>query len=169
VALAPGSYTVVLSDAAGAAGAGGTGLVEIYDADGTTDRLVNLSSRAFVDAAANVGVVGVVVRGEKAARYLVRAVGPGLAGFGVSGAVGDPVLSVLTTLNQKLATNDDWGTATNAAEVAAVAGQIGAFLLATGSKDAALLVTLAPGAYTVLVSPATGVGGVALIEVFEVP
>ena len=37
-----------------------------------------------------------------------------------------------------------------------------------GSADSALLVTLAPGAYTAVIESPTGAGGVALVEVYEV-
>ncbi len=45
-----------------------------------------------------------------------------------------------------------------------------AFALATGSKDAALVVTLAPGVYTVHGAAADGTStGVILVEVYVVP
>ena len=47
------------------------------------------------------------------------------------------------------------------------AAQVGAFALTAGSKDAALLVTLQPGAYTVVVSGVGGTAGVALVEVYD--
>jgi hypothetical protein len=45
----------------------------------------------------------------------------------------------------------------------------GAFPLPLASKDAALLVTLQPGAYTAQVSGIGGTTGVALVEVYEAP
>jgi hypothetical protein len=45
---------------------------------------------------------------------------------------------------------------------------VGAFALGAGSKDAVLLVTLPAGAYTAQVSGVAG-GGIALVEVYEVP
>jgi hypothetical protein len=45
---------------------------------------------------------------------------------------------------------------------------VGAFGLGAGSKDAVLLVSLPPGAYTAQVSGIGG-GGIALVEVYEVP
>jgi hypothetical protein len=46
---------------------------------------------------------------------------------------------------------------------------VGAFALVPGSADAALLIHLAPGAYTVHLSGLGGTSGNALIEVYEVP
>jgi hypothetical protein len=50
-----------------------------------------------------------------------------------------------------------------------VFGSVGAFALATQSRDAALVATLPPGSYTAQVSGAGGTTGVALVEVYEVP
>lgn len=46
---------------------------------------------------------------------------------------------------------------------------VGVFNLEATSKDAALLVTLSPGNYTVEVSGVGGTTGVALVEVYKVP
>ncbi len=46
---------------------------------------------------------------------------------------------------------------------------VGAFALPAGSRDAAVELTLAPGGYTVHVSPATGATGEVLIEIYELP
>jgi hypothetical protein len=68
----------------------------------------------------------------------------------------------------ELATNNDWGAGANSAEaLTAAATATGAFGLSPGSRDAAVLITLAPGAYTAHVSGGDGGTGVALIEVYE--
>ena len=105
-------------------------------------------------------------------RVLIRGVGPTLADFGVAGTLADPQLALVNNLSAVIATNDNWGTpigtaAADAAQIYAAATAVGAFALTPGSKDATLLLNLAPGAYTVQVSgPATGT---ALVEVYEVP
>lgn len=68
-----------------------------------------------------------------------------------------------------MSSNDNWGAAPNAAQVAAAAAGVGAFALAADSKDAVLLVTLQPGSYTAQVSGVDGTTGLALVEVYEVP
>jgi len=76
-----------------------------------------------------------------------------------------------------IAQNDDWSvptpiagqTAATAAELTAAAQSVGAFALGAGSRDAAVLVTLAPGAYTAQVAGAGTTTGVALVEIYEVP
>ena len=46
-----------------------------------------------------------------------RPVGPGLAAFGVSGTLADPVLSIFNAQNATVASNDNWGNASNAAAI----------------------------------------------------
>jgi sugar lactone lactonase YvrE len=173
VTLAPGAYTAQVV----ANGGDGVALVEVYDAESTQagTQLVNLSTRGFVDTGDGVLVAGFVVTGDAPKRVLVRGVGPALAGFGVTGALADSVLRVYngTTL---VAQNDDWsspqavsGGATPAtgAEIAAAASGAGAFALPSGSKDAAIMVTLPPGAYSAVVSGGGGATGAGLVEVYE--
>lgn len=156
--LPAGTYSIHVESATGAAG---TVLTEVYDAGTGEGRLVNLSSRsAVVIGDAYIG--GLVVTGNTEKRLLVRAVGPSLARFGVSGAIADPVVTVFRG-NSPVASNDDW----SSAEVVIAGAQVGAFPLATGTKDAAVVVNVTPGPYTIQVS---GAGtGEALLEVYELP
>ncbi|MCX6942172.1 MAG: Ig-like domain-containing protein [Verrucomicrobia bacterium] len=156
VTLAPGAYTAhVVADAAG-----GVALAEIYDASGNPNadyqRLINLSTRGDVGTGENILIGGFIVTGNAPKRVLVRAVGPSLTAFGVAGAIVDPRLRVFTCA-ALIAENDNWSIvpADTAATVQA-ARDTGAFALANGSKDAALILTLAPGAYTAQVSCADG-------------
>jgi hypothetical protein len=93
--------------------------------------------------------------------------------FGVGGVLADPQLTIFQRLpngaDVPILTNNDWGVAFDPAETASVAGQVGAFALPAGSKDAALVATLPPGAYTVQVTGVGGTTGNALVEVYEVP
>ena len=162
VTLPPGNYTVQVR---GAADGTGIGLVEVYDAGTGTEnsRLSSISSRAEVGVGGNILIAGFVVRGTESKTILIRGVGPGLSAF-IAGAVANPKLELFrgqTMINE----NDDW---TDPA-IAAAAARSGTFTLATGSRDAALLVTLPPGTYTAQVSGVGGSTGVALIEVYEVP
>ena len=80
----------------------------------------------------------------------------------------DPQLKLSNAAGVAIATNDDWGGDT---QIASVATRIGAFALsASSSKDAVLLLTLAPGNYTAQVGPAgAAAGGTAIVEIYEVP
>lgn len=164
--LPAGAYTVQLTEKAGR---GGIGLLEVYRADDSVSRLINLSSRGFVDTGNSLAIAGIAVEGEQPRQFLIRGVGPSLRAFGVEDALADPVLNFTTASGESLFRNDDWGSAENSPDISAIATRLGAFALATGSKDAALLVTLAPGNYTALVSGSGESTGTALIEVYEVP
>lgn len=134
--------------------------------------LVNVATRAFVGTGDAVLIGGFVLDGAQPKSLLIRAAGPALASFGVRDALVDPVLRVYAggTLT---AENDDWGqpagaVAAGPGAVAAAAGAVRAFSFAAGSADAAVLVSLAPGAYTAVVEGARGTTGSAIVEAYEV-
>ena len=167
-ALAAGSYTIQVSDT----GAGvGTVIAELYDATSSgaftsrTPRLINVSVLKQVSSGSTL-TAGFVVGGDTAKTVLVRAIGPGLAQFGVNGAMSDPRLVLFDGAAVKIAENDNWG---GDPKFTAVGNAVGAFAITTlDSKDAMILVTLASGNYSAQVS-VTGSGGVGLVEVYEVP
>lgn len=163
--LPPGTYTTPLGDAGGS----GVALLEIYDADAASgSSLVNAATRAFVGAGEAALIPGIVIAGSGTVKLLVRAVGSSLVNFGLQGVLADPVI----TLSQGatvIAMNDNWSEAANAGEMATAAVLVGAFALANGSRDSAILVTLPAGAYTANVSGVSGTTGTALVEIYVVP
>jgi hypothetical protein len=162
--LEQGAYTVQLS---GKETATGVALVEVYDAASSAGaKLVNLSVRAYVGSGIDVPNVGFVIAGPDSRRVMIRAVGPALAAFGVADAITDPQLELFRG-NMRIDQNDNWGGNT---ALGSTFAQIGAFGIVDGtSKDAVLLTTLEPGAYTVVVSGVNGAKGVGLVEVYDVP
>jgi hypothetical protein len=101
---------------------------------------------------------------------LIRGVGPKLTDYGVQSVLGDPRLEVHDSTQATIASNDNWETGNDVAALTAATAQAKAgFTLPTGSKDAAILLSLTPGAYTVVVSGVNNTTGVALAEVYEVP
>ena len=169
--LAPGTYTATLSG--NGATNTGVGIVEIYDAtvtlDNTSPRLVNISTRGVVGTGASVMIPGFVITGATAKTVLIRCVGPTLANYGVTGTLADPIIYLNDSHGTVINQNDNWGTAGDAALITSAAATTGAFALAPGSKDSALLVTLPPGSYTVTVNGVNATTGVALVEVYELP
>ena len=140
-------------------------LVEAYDTGGgVAPRMVNISARNFVGTGADILIAGFALSGTGTKQLLIRAVGPTLAAFGVSNALADPKVAVLSGAGVIITENDNWEAA-----LAATFSQVGAFPLSIGSRDAALLVTLSAGAsFTVQVSGVNGTTGEALIEIYEV-
>lgn len=127
----------------------------------TRPPLLNLSTRATLVADQPV-TVGFVVQGTILRRVLVRAIGPSLAQFGVSNVTPTTSLAVVSR-DRVIATNDGWG---GAPELSAVFTSVGAFGLPAGSRDSAVVLTLAPGDYTVQVRG--GAGAEVLVEVYLV-
>jgi hypothetical protein len=82
--------------------------------------------------------------------------------------LGAPFVTLFAN-NESFVSNTRWNAAPNAAEIRAAAQRVGAFALADGSADSAMLVTLSPGAYTVQASGVNGATGALLVEMFEVP
>lgn len=165
-ALASGSYSIQIT---GKDGATGIALAEIYDATpsaavtATTPRLINVSARTQVGTGDNILITGFAVGGSTSARLLIRAVGPGLTAFGVGGALTDPKLEIYSGAT-KVSENDNWS-----AGDAAAFTSVGAFNLPANSRDAAIIVNLAPGTYTAQVSGVGATTGVALVEVYQLP
>jgi gluconolactonase len=163
--LPPGAYTapVVAVD-----GGSGVALLEVYDASSSTAAaVVNASTRAYVGTGDSVLIPGFVIGGTGTLRLLIRAVGQTLASFGVTGVLADPTITLYrgTTV---LATNDNWSTATNASEMSSAATAVGAFAIASGSRDAAILTSLPAGSYTAVVSGVGNTTGTALVELYTV-
>jgi hypothetical protein len=165
--LPRGAYTVQVSS--GTAGQTGIALAEVFDATpaATSARqLVNVSARTQVAGGDNTLIAGFVIGGNTSRTLLIRAAGPMLGTFGVVGALSDPRLTLFRDTTP-LAESDNWQSTSEIVNAFATAG---AFDFIARSRDAVLLITLPPGAYTAQVS---GVGanatGVALVEIYALP
>ena len=160
VTLQPGAYSALVS---GKNGGTGVALIEVYDADNDVPpaKLINLSTRSFVGTDGDIQIAGFVIQGDTPKKVVIRASGPSLAQFGVTGVLADPVLQLYAGQSM-IYQNDNWD-----ASLAPDFSNVGGFAWNAGSKDAALVVTLQPGAYSALVSGKNGGTGVALIEVYE--
>ncbi len=167
-ALTAAAYTVQLT---GVGGTTGVALAEIYDATPTdtfttgTARLINVSARTQVGTGADILIAGFNIGGASAKTLLIRAVGPTLSVFGVTGVLADPKLDLYSGATV-LQSNDNWS---GASAIGTAASSVGAFPLDATSRDAVLLVTLQPGSYTAQVSGVGSTTGVALVEIYEVP
>jgi hypothetical protein len=160
--LPPGSYTAVVTPAVanGVATPPGVGIVEVFELDRPDAPLLNVSSRGPVASGGDVLIGGFVIQGTAPQTVVVRARGPSLAPFGIANALANPALLLVRSSDQSaIGSNDDWQTAGNAAALAASG------FAPSNPLEAALLVTLPPGAYTAIVSGVGGTG-VGIVEVF---
>jgi hypothetical protein len=170
--LAPGSYTAQVQSTT----SNGAVLIEVYDVSSNaavpTKQLVNLSTRGAVGTGDDALFGGFYISGNESKKVLIRAIGPGLTTYGVTGVLADPMLKIYDSKSVLIAANDNWSTQTapaTSAEVAAASTATGAFPLAAGSADAAIVLTLQPGAYSAIVTGAGTTTGSALLEIYEVP
>ena len=164
--LTPGAYTVQVS---GVGNSTGVALAEVYEVSSSGTRLANISTRALVGTGANIIIPGFVIAGSGSDQLLARGDGPALTGFGVGGALAQPSLGVFNSSGNMIASNTGWGTNSNPTQLASAAATVGAFALASGSADSALIVNLSAGAYTMQLSGVNSSTGVALAELYEVP
>jgi len=172
--LAAGTYTVAVSPASGDTG---VALLEIYEIGATaaSSPLTNLSNRLLVGTGAASATNGLVIGSGAGSRtLLLRAVGPTLGtSFGLTGVMADPTLTLMSSTGTVLATNDNWGTpaytgAATAAQLTAAFTASGAFALASGSKDSAIITNLGAGNYTMNVTGVAGSTGMAIVEVYDI-
>jgi len=159
-----GTYTLV---ATAPGGATTTKTASLTVASGSVaGPMTNVSALAFAGPGAQTLNVGFVIGGTAARTVLIRASGPALAGFGVTGALPDPQLA-LYSAGTLMASDAGWGGDT---QFSSAGTAVGAFPLTNASSaDSVILIALAPGAYTVQVSSVSGASGVALLEVYGVP
>ena len=112
---------------------------------------------------------GFVLTGDVPHRLLIRGVGPSLAALGVPSALRDPLLELRNASGALVGVNDTWENNDNIAALREAAAQVGAFALSSGSKDAALLIDLPGGSYSVRLSSVDGGTGLSLLEIYELP
>ena len=159
--LNPGAYTAIVR---GAGTTTGNALVEVFDEDSSsTSKLINIATRGWAGTGDSVMIAGFVISGTQPKKVLITAKGPVLATAGVPDVLADPNLTLYDSTGKPLQFNENWQSASNASEVAA----LGRGMRADFPQEAALLTTLNPGAYTAIVRGAGTTTGNALVEVFE--
>ena len=154
--LNPGAYTAIVT---GYQNTTGVGIIEVFEVDHPETPLINISTRGQVLLGNNVMIGGFIIQGSGPQTVVVRARGPSLAAAGIPNFLANPMLQLFSGQTQ-IAMNDDWQTDPSAGTV-----------LSTGFApasplEAAVRITLNPGAYTVIVTGSGGGTGVGIVEVF---
>jgi hypothetical protein len=143
----------------------GNVIVEAYDAGAGNDaRFTSIAARNFVGTGGDLLIAGLTIDGTGSKNLLIRAAGPSLGALGVPGTLADPKLEIFKADGGKVAENDNF-----AGAVDTLARTLGGFGFVPGARDAAILVSLPAGGYTVQVSGINNGTGEAIIEVYEVP
>lgn len=120
--------------------------------------LANLSTRLLVQTGNNVGIGGFIIRGSVPKKVLIRGLGPSLTT--VPNRMPDPRLE-LHRGAPTIAENDNWQTASNANEIPSL-------FRPSDPRESAILTTLQPGTYTVVMQPSgSTANGVGLLEIYD--
>lgn len=155
--LKPGGYSAILR---GLNNATGVALVEVFDIDPQNSKLANISTRGNVGTGDNVMIGGFIIGGGQPTRVVVRALGPSLAGLGVSNSLADPTLELHDGNGAVIYQNDNWKSDQQSA--IQTTG-----LPPTQDGESAIVATLNPGAYSAIVRGKNNTTGIALVEVFN--
>jgi plastocyanin len=163
--LTPGqNYTAVVR---GKNGTTGIGVVDAFDLDqAAASKLGNISTRGFVDVDDNIMIAGLIAgpSGGTSLKVLARALGPTLSDFGVAGAMANPTLDLVNSSGTVIRSNNNWKDDSQQRALIEAAG-----LAPSHDEEAALVETVAPGDYTVVVRGSGRTTGVALVEAYNIP
>ena len=163
ITLNPGNYTAIVrsySDAQQPAQSG-VALFEVYDLRKSSSRLGNVSTRGQVGTGDNILIGGIIIGGNTSKPVVIRALGPSLTKYGVTGVLADPYVELRDGNGTLVEANNDWQQSPEAATIIADGKA------PSNAKEAAMAPTLNPGNYTALVSGVGGTTGTALVEVYD--
>lgn len=121
--------------------------------------LLNISTRMQVLNGDNVLIGGFIVSGSASKKVILRGIGPSLGAAGISGTLQDPYLE-LHSQTGTIASNENWKD-TQQDDIIATG------IPPTNDKEAAIVTTLAPGAYTVILRQQNGGTGIGLVEAYD--
>lgn len=121
--------------------------------------LANISTRTLVQTGESVMIGGFIIDGIVPKKVAVRAIGPSLANAGITGALSDPSLQVVDSTGAVVASNDSWN----------IPGEeLSAYGLAPAdAREAGVVTSLTPGAYSAIVSGKGTATGIALFELYD--
>jgi hypothetical protein len=151
------AYTAIVRQTGSATG---TGVVEVYDIEHSTDtKLANISSRGRVQTGDTILIAGTIVTGPGPQKVVVRAIGPSL---NVPGKLLDPTLELRDANGTVIRADDNWRTGGQQSEII----QLG--IAPSDDSESALIETLsANGAsYTAVVRGVNNTTGIAVVEVY---
>ena len=103
---------------------------------------------------------GFIVSGPDSETVVVRAIGPSLVSYGITNPLQNPTLELHDHTGAVIASNDNWMSAPNRLDI------INSGLAPSNRLESAILMRLAPGAYTAIVRGVNAGIGVGLVEVY---
>ncbi len=124
----------------------------------------NISTRAEVGVDTHVLIGGFVITGPDPKMVVLRGIGPSLAVQGVNGVLADPVIELHDSTGAVLATNDNWMDLSPEDQMTLTDNN----LAPTEDAESALVMTLDPGEYTLVMTGANNSTGVGLVEAYDI-
>lgn len=125
--------------------------------------MANVSNRGLTGAGERTLITGIIIKGGEPRNVVVRVLGPSLSSSGIQQAAANPRL-VVHREGTVLTDNSDWKQDSRADELV----QKYPTLAPSNDKEAALLLTLLPGSYTLQGSNEDGTEGIVLLEAYDV-
>jgi hypothetical protein len=92
---------------------------------------------------------------------VIRAIGPSLANFGITGALQDPTLELHNGNGTTIALNDNWKDDVNKSKIPQS-------LQPSDQRESVLYRVLAPGNYTAVMRGSGNTTGIGLVEIYNV-
>lgn len=135
-----------------------TGTATPTPTPGVAATLANISTRAVVGTGEDVLIGGFIVTGTQAKRVIIRGIGPSLP---LPGKMLDPTLALHDASGAVIGSNDNWSQNANSQEI------VESGVAPSSPSEAALLMSLAPGSYTAVLSGAGQTSGTAVVEVYD--
>ena len=123
----------------------------------------NISTRANVGTGDNVLIGGIIISGNDPTIVVLRAIGPSLPS-GVTGVLADPTLELHDSTGAVIASNDNWMDNSEEDQMVLTDNN----LAPTDDLESAIVMTLDPGAYTLIVRGLAGTTGVSLVEAYDI-
>lgn len=128
--------------------------------------LANISTRGRIDTGDNVMIGGFILQGSQPATVILRSIGHSLAASGIASAISDPIMELHDSTSAVIASNDDWISSPDAQMIASY------HFDPPNSIESAIIATLNPGSYTVIVkgyedSTTPAATGVGLFELYD--
>ena len=135
--------------------------MEVYDLSPSLQSILsNISTRSLVETGDDVMIGGFIVSGPDSGKVIIRAIGPSLVNYGITNPLQNPTLELHDHTGAVIASNNNWMDAPNEQEI------INSGRAPSNNLESAILMSLAPGAYTAIVRGVNAGTGVALVEVY---
>jgi hypothetical protein len=125
--------------------------------------MLNNSTRLHTGTGNDVLIGGFIVAGQAKKKIVVRGLGPSLKNNGtpIPGTLPDPVIELHRSDGAIAATNNDWRD-TQQTEIQTSG------LAPSDDRESAIIASLDPGAYTVVLAGRNNVSGIGLVEAYDV-